>query len=96
MPEKLLMSRGRDVKENHDETDWNSKYNDLTDNERKELINILCSNRNASQISIAQIKTKNGKLKKILDYYTLEEEIIEDENLTLPFDQDLENELYEN
>jgi hypothetical protein len=96
MPEKLLMSRGRDVKENTNETDWNLKFNDLTANERQELIDILCGNRKANQISIAQTKTKNSKLKKILDYYIMEEEIIEDENLILPFDQDLENELHEN
>ncbi len=96
MPEKLLMSRGRDVKKNSNETDWNLKFNNLTANERQELIDILCGNRNANQISIAQTKTKNSKLKKILEHYTLEEEIIEDENLILPFDQDLENELHEN
>jgi len=96
MPEKLLMSRGRDAQSNENETDWSSKFKKLTENERRELLEILCNYRNTKQLSVARTKTKNSKLKSILEYYTADDDIEEDETLALPFDQDLENKLYEN
>ena len=67
MPERILMFRGREKKS--DEIDWEQKYDNLTKNEKKELLEILCQNRTKEKLLEAIINVKNSKLNKILDYY---------------------------
>lgn len=86
MPEKLLMNRGRTP--SNDEITWRRKFEKLTDNERKELLSLLNSNRTIAQISNISRQTKNRKLKSILEYYEVvkdEEDLEYDNIVTLPF-----------
>lgn len=73
MPEKILMSRGRTPRQ--EEKDWIQKFKNLNDNERKELLSILCQNRNQCALLNAINKTNSGKLKRILEFYLIEEPI---------------------
>ncbi|TAL33999.1 MAG: cobalamin-binding domain-containing protein [Spirochaetes bacterium] len=67
MPESILMNRGRELQTA--EIDWKNKFRKLTQNERDELLSILCGNpsRKGLMNSIASIKNK--KLHSILTYY---------------------------
>lgn len=67
MPEKILMNRTRITLP--DERDWSSKFSKLTVNEKSELVAILCENRTKNKIANMISKTKNLKLKNILNYY---------------------------
>lgn len=67
MPERILLYRGREPKSI--EIEWQGKFRALAKGERAELLRILCSSRTESSLSVAAVTTKNGKLKKILDYY---------------------------
>lgn len=67
MPEKLLMNRTDTPK--NEEKEWNSKFIKLNENEKKELLNILCENRMKKYLAIASVKTLNKKIKNILNYY---------------------------
>jgi hypothetical protein len=67
MPEELLMKRGRSP--GNEEINWLSKFNNLTDNEKKKLISILCENRTREKLKKAVFLSKNAKLKGILEFY---------------------------
>jgi hypothetical protein len=67
MPEKILMNRTRTPLP--DEIDWSSKFSELTANEKRELIVVLCENRTKNKIANMISKTKNLKLKNLLNYY---------------------------
>lgn len=71
MPEHLLMSRGREPQP--EEKEWRSKFNSLTNNESKELIEILCENKSQNKLINVISKIKNRKLKNILNYYIKKE-----------------------
>ena len=79
MPESLLMTRGNKAKQK--ETNWSNKFNNLTKNERNELLEILCRCRKKFEIIEAHQKLKNGRLKNILEYYIPDD--IENDNLPL-------------
>lgn len=70
MPEKLLMNRDRKPKQ--DEKSWSKKFDNLTKNEKKELLTILNENRTTAHLSIISKQTKNRKLKSILEFYEVE------------------------
>lgn len=72
MPERILMSRGRTP--GPEETAWVTLFTALTDGEKKELLEILCENRNRRKLIAAIRKNKNSRLKAILDYYLPERE----------------------
>ena len=67
MPEKLLMNRTDTPKK--EEKDWDSKFIKLSENEKKELLNILCEGRTKKLLATESEKTKNNKIKNILNYY---------------------------
>lgn len=67
MPEHLLMNRGREPQP--EEIEWRSKYNSLTKNEKTELLTILCKNKSQNDLINSISKTKNKKVKSILNYY---------------------------
>jgi hypothetical protein len=67
MPERLLMSRGREA--GAEEQDWTSKFDKLGGTERKELLSILCENRTIKSLNHAFRCNKNEQLKNILEYY---------------------------
>jgi len=67
MPESILMNRGRKPKT--EEIEWYSKFSELTNNEKKELLIILCENRTKSKLAKAISRINNMKLADILDYY---------------------------
>lgn len=71
MPEQILMHR-TDTPQKAERV-WNSKFIKLTENERKELLNILCESKTQKMLAIANVKTKNKKLKEILNYYSDEQ-----------------------
>lgn len=71
MPEYLLMHRGEEIK--REESEWRSKFNSLTRNEKEELLEILCENRTKSNLINSIFTTKNRKIKAILNYYIPEE-----------------------
>lgn len=72
MPERLLMSRGREV--GAEELDWTSKFDNLGSMERAELLSILCENRTIKSLKNAIRNNKNGQLKNILEFYLTEPE----------------------
>ena len=47
-----------------EEVDWSNKFSNLTQNERSELLEILCTSRKKFEILNAYRKSTNGKLKK--------------------------------
>jgi len=67
MPEDILMKRGRSP--GSDEINWLNKFNNLTKNEKKELLAILCNNRTSEKFRKMVALTKNGKLKSMLELY---------------------------
>ncbi len=67
MPEHILMNRGYHPPP--EETEWLSKFNNLTGNERKELLATLCENRTKSKLTQAVIKLQNNKIREILTMY---------------------------
>ena len=67
MPESILMNRGREPK--NEEYDWYNRFAKLTNNEKKELLALLCENRTRKKLSIAVAGVRNKKLSDILDYY---------------------------
>jgi hypothetical protein len=67
MPEDLLMKRGRSP--GSEEVNWLNQFNNLTGNEKKELLSILCENRTREKFRKAVLLTKNAKLKSILELY---------------------------
>ncbi len=85
MPEKILMYRTDTPRKA--EKEWNSKFIKLTENERKELLNILCEYKTPKMLAIATVKTKNKRLKEILNYYSDEQS-----NTEQLLDLDLEGE----
>jgi hypothetical protein len=86
MPEKLLMNRGRDQK--GEEVQWRLKFDKLTENERRELLNILCNSRKKASLKKSITFTKNKKVKDILNLYLPD---TDSESMEL----ELENEIYE-
>lgn len=73
MPERILMHRGPEPKS--DEIEWANRFRSLSENEKKEMLRILCNNRTQKNLKIAIIDTKNSKLKNILEYYLASEPI---------------------
>lgn len=67
MPERIIMYRGREV--GPEEQEWLSKFRNLTNGEKAELVNIVCSNRSRKEICTVVAKQQNRKLKEILEYY---------------------------
>ena len=74
MPEHLLMNRGRE--QQSEEIEWRSKFDSLTNNERKELLKILCENKKQNMLINSISKTKNIKLKNIMNYYIPKESVL--------------------
>lgn len=67
MPERILMKRGK--KPQSKEKEWLKKFNNLTPNEKQELLSILCDNRTEKKLLETATKTKNHNIKKILEFY---------------------------
>ncbi len=67
MPERILMYRG--PKPKAEERDWTNKFRGLTKGEKKEFLGILCKNKTKQSLTKIVTKTKNRKLKNILEYY---------------------------
>jgi hypothetical protein len=67
MPEDILMKRGREP--GPEEVNWLNKFNKLTDNEKTELLAILSENRTRATLKKAVMRTKNKKLKTLLELY---------------------------
>lgn len=67
MPERILMNRGREP--GSEERDWINKFEDLTKNEKKQLLSTLCENRTRATLKKAVAKTKNKKLAALLEMY---------------------------
>lgn len=82
MPENILMNRSRKIKS--EEKEWNSKYTKLTENEKRELLQILCDCQTKASLLLVQTKTMNSKIKNILEYY-LPNNVNKNE-LDLPFE----------
>jgi hypothetical protein len=80
MPEHILMNRGRIPKK--DEKNWISKFELLTNNEKKELLTILCNNRKKNELRNAYNLTHNQRIKRILDFYIIPSEK-DESNLSL-------------
>ncbi len=67
MPEKILLYRGHEPKSI--ELEWQKKFRRLTNGEKEELLKLLCDNRTKSLLVSAAAMLKNGKVKKIIEYY---------------------------
>lgn len=67
MPENIIMNRTDKPKKR--ERDWFNKFKKLSSNEKKELLEILCNNRKKNELMSIATQLKNGKIKKILEYY---------------------------
>lgn len=67
MPEDLIMHRGK--KPGGVEKDWSNKYDNLTNGEKKELLNILLENKSNALLYNTYATIKNSRLKKILGFY---------------------------
>lgn len=67
MPEHILMNRG--YQPQPEEIEWRSKFDGLTRNGKKELLNILCENRTKSKLINSFLKVNNQKIKAILELY---------------------------
>ena len=67
MPEQILMYRGFEKKS--DEKAWITKFQNLSNGEKKELLMTLCQNRTRQKLVTAYTQTKDRKLKEILEYY---------------------------
>ena len=67
MPEQILMYRGAEKKS--DEKAWITKFQNLSNGEKKELLMTLCQNRTRQKLVTAYTQTKDRKLKEILEYY---------------------------
>jgi hypothetical protein len=80
MPEKILMNRGMDI--GPDERDWVHKLDNLSDNEKTELIAILCKYRKTKELAYAYSQLNNQKIKNILEYY-LDDQAIAQQHLML-------------
>jgi len=70
MPESLLMHRTRE--ELLEEKEWKFAFRALTENEKKELLTILCIGKTRLAFLSAYTSSKNGKIKNILEYYLME------------------------
>lgn len=70
MPESILMHRTREVQPA--EREWKNCFRALTENEKEELLSILCKGKTKLAFGEAYRKTMNGKLKNILEYYRIE------------------------
>jgi hypothetical protein len=67
MPENILMQRTRE--EQPIEREWKKAFHTLTENERKELLAILCIGKTKIKLFEGCGTTRNNKIKKILEYY---------------------------
>ncbi|RJX20075.1 MAG: cobalamin-binding domain-containing protein [Desulforudis sp.] len=67
MPEGILMTRGREP--GTEELEWVRKFESFTANEKAELLAVLNQNRTRAALKKAIAKTKNSKLKRLLQYY---------------------------
>ena len=71
MPEQILMYRSAEPQA--PELEWLKKFRNLTGSEQEELRGILCNSRKKSSLLTSYTKTRNTKIKKIIDYYLPEE-----------------------
>jgi radical SAM superfamily enzyme YgiQ (UPF0313 family) len=67
MPEKTVMHRGAEPKK--EEKQWIKRFRALTNNEKNELLYVLCVNKGINQLKQAVASTANGKLKALLELY---------------------------
>lgn len=67
MPEELLMTRGKFPRPQ--EITWRNQFNNLSDNEKGELLYLLCENRHPNAIRNAITTTYSQKIKDILEFY---------------------------
>jgi hypothetical protein len=67
MPENILMKRGRTS--GSEEIAWRNKFANLTGNEKKELVAILCENKTREKLRKAVVQNKNEKLRNLLELY---------------------------
>lgn len=67
MPESILMNRGFEPKS--EEIEWLNKFRALTNNEKNELLDLLCTNRTIKSLKTATVYIKNKKLRNILQLY---------------------------
>jgi hypothetical protein len=67
MPENILMHRKRTP--GPKERSWVSKYENLTDSEKRELLDLLCGCRAKGTLVTVIKRTHSQKLKDILEYY---------------------------
>ena len=67
MPERILMYRTHTPQK--EEKEWVKKFRALTENHKKELIEILTQNRTRATLLKAHDSLNRGKLKNILEYY---------------------------
>ncbi len=67
MPEQIILYRGHEPKST--ELEWQNKFRALTSGEREQLLKLLCDNRSKLSLVGAAVMIKNGKLKRILEYY---------------------------
>lgn len=79
MPEAILMNRGRIPTTR--EKEWIRKFENLTNSEKKHLLTTLCQNRTKRNLLNAITRTRDGKLKNILEYYVPEYSISRTEPL---------------
>ncbi|WP_319526166.1 hypothetical protein [uncultured Desulfosarcina sp.] len=77
MPEQILMNRGSEP--GPDEKAWTNKFENLTANEKKELLAILCDNKKQSQLYQTYTELKNKNIKEILEYY-INDELLNDQD----------------
>lgn len=68
MPEKILMYRSRQPQQI--EMEWIDKYKKLTAGERNELRDVLCEGKTILKLRQLIAKSKNQRLRGILDYYS--------------------------
>jgi len=67
MPESILMNRGREA--GPEEEHWVNKFSQLTKNEKRELLSILCENRTGINLKKGIARNKDNKLRKLLEWY---------------------------
>lgn len=67
MPERIVMYRKKTPQP--EEINWTNQFRSMTDGERLEMLEILCTANSRSKLSHAITETQNGKIKRILEYY---------------------------
>lgn len=73
MPESILMYRSRNVGTN--EKSWLNAFRKLTNRQRKQLLEILNTNKNQKALMRAYAKEQEKKIKSILEYYIADDDM---------------------